>query len=328
MSNAPAATTLGFTELLPEAIFAAAERLGGRATGRFLQLNAMENRVYDVQMEEGANRVVKFYRPGRWSAENIRAEHRFLLACAEEEIPVVAPLTDPSGESLFETLGIFYAVYPKRPGRLEPELSPAQLERLGRYLARLHLVGERHPTMARMHLNPTTYGREPLAYLEREKLLSPGLGPIFARYVHEICDRLDPLFERFPSSLVHGDVHLGNLLWRDDEPSILDFDDMVFAPPVQDVWMVVGADDVWGKKNLEILMDAYEEIRAFDWASLKLVEGLRALRIVHFSGWIARRRDDGAFKLAFPAFGTERYWQEQIEALSAQVEKLRALELD
>jgi len=117
-------------------------------------------------------------------------------------------------------------------------------------------------------------------------------------------------------------------LWRGDEPNILDFDDMVFAPPVQDVWMVVGADDEWGKKNLEVLMDAYEEIRAFDWQSLKIVEGLRALRIIHFSGWIARRREDGAFKLAFPAFGTERYWQEQIEGLSAQVEKIRRIEFD
>jgi Ser/Thr protein kinase RdoA (MazF antagonist) len=62
--------------------------------------------------------------------------------------------------------------------------------------------------------------------------------------------------------------------------------------------------------------------------TLHLIEPLRALRMIHFSAWIARRWEDSAFKLGFPAFGTERYWQEQIEALALQLEKIRDQPVD
>ena len=90
-----------FLRILPEVIFDAAEKLGGRCTGRFYALNAMENRVYDIEMEEGPHVVIKFYRPGRWSRATIQAEHDFLKALEESEIPVVCPLTDDKGQSIF-----------------------------------------------------------------------------------------------------------------------------------------------------------------------------------------------------------------------------------
>jgi hypothetical protein len=42
-----------FLQIVPEVIFDAAETLGGRCTGRFYTLHALENRVYDIEMEEG-----------------------------------------------------------------------------------------------------------------------------------------------------------------------------------------------------------------------------------------------------------------------------------
>ena len=117
-----------FLDILPEVIFDAVETLGGRCTGRFLALNAMENRVYDVQMEEGPNRVIKFYRPGRWSKATLETEHRFLKALQAAEIPVVCPLENAQGETLFQAKGVWFTVFPKRPGRLEPELNQQQLE--------------------------------------------------------------------------------------------------------------------------------------------------------------------------------------------------------
>lgn len=314
-----------FSHLLPEVVFEAAEKLGGRCTGRFFTLNAMENRVYDLEMEEGPRIIIKFYRPGRWDRETILGEHRFLTAAEKAEIPVVAPVRDAAGESLFEKNGILYTLFPKRPGRLEPELNPAQLERLGRYLARLHNVGKELGDTKRGRLTPATYGHASLKVLMDEKLLPPGLGPIYAQIVERLCETMAPLFtDDIEYLLLHGDCHAGNVLWNRDEPYFIDFDDMLYGPPVQDVWMLIGGDDEFARKNRDIVLDAYEEIRAFDHRTLRLIEPLRALRMIYFSAWIARRREDGAFRMAFPHFGTDKYWQEQVEHLSLQLERVRA----
>ncbi len=311
-----------FSSLLPEAIFEAAEHLGGRCTGRFLALNAMENRVYDIEYENGTHCVIKFYRPGRWSRETILSEHQFLCALHAEEVPVVAPLQDGNGNSLFEKNGLFFAIFPKRPGRLEPELNREQLIRVGRYLARIHNVGARMKGVARQKLNPQTYGRDCLVYLQQNGAIPKNLGERYKTIVFSICDRIENYFERFEPILLHGDCHAGNILWQGENPYFIDFDDMLYAPPVQDIWMVTGSDDEYGKEMRNILLGAYESMRSFDEESLLLIEPLRALRMIYFSAWIAKRWGDGAFKAAFPTFDTERYWQEQVEALSNQLEKL------
>ncbi len=312
-----------FLQVLPEVIFDAAERLGGRCTGRFYALHALENRVYDIEMEEGPHVIVKFYRPGRWSRATIQAEHDFLKALEENEIPVVAPLADAEGRSIFEITGVMFALFPKRPGRLEPELSREQLTRLGRFLARLHNVGAAVKSAPRLRLDPQTYGREPLKFLRDGEFVPFELAARFAAIVGQICDAIAPQFAAARYVLLHGDCHSGNILWNRDDPYFIDFDDMLYAPPVQDIWMLTGGDDDYGKKRREILLEAYEEIRSFDRTTLRLIEPLRALRMIHFSAWIARRWQDSAFPSAFPGFGTERYWQEQIEALSLQLEKIQ-----
>lgn len=312
-----------FDHLLPEVIFEAVETLGGRCTGRFFALNAMENRVYDVEMEEGPHQVIKFYRPGRWSKETIQTEHDFLKKLEEAEVPVVVPLKAPNGETLFTKDGIYFTVFPKRPGRLEPELNPEQLKRLGRYLGRIHLVGDSFQKAPRVRLTPQTYGTDSLRILLEQKVLSGNLANIFSQLVREIVERSEPLFEGQETTLLHGDCHAGNILWRGDEPYFIDFDDMLYAPPVQDFWMMIGGDDEFAMKNRDILIDAYLEIREFDERSWKLVEPLRALRMIYFNTWIANRKEDGAFKQAFPQFGTEQYWQSQIENLSFQLERIK-----
>lgn len=314
-----------FQHVVPEVIFEAAETLGGRCTGRFLALNAMENRVYDIEMEDAPSTVIKFYRPGRWSKETILSEHQFLKAALAAEIPVVCPLADEKGQTLFEIKGIYFTIFPKRPGRLEPELNPEQLKRLGRYLARLHNVGDSLKDIKRGQLTPQTYGRDSLKILKEGKFLPSGLSAILENIVKETCDLAEPLFKGVSTTLIHGDCHAGNILWRGDEPYFIDFDDMLYAPPVQDCWMLIGGDDEYAMKNRDVLLDAYEEIRSFDHTTLKLIEPLRALRMIYFSAWIGKRWEDGAFKAAFPHFGTEKYWQEQIENLSAQLERVRRL---
>jgi Ser/Thr protein kinase RdoA (MazF antagonist) len=320
----------GFSLLLPEKVFEFAERFGGHATGRLLGLNALENRVYEVEIEFSDDRadavekrIVKFYRPGRWSKDNIAAEHRFLKAAAASEVPVVEPLSDIHGDTVFEQDGIYCAAFPKRRGRLESDLSSRQLERLGRYLARLHNVGGGMPLLPRQRLDADTFGRDSLA-----AMLASGAMP------RDVRERYEPLAEKVialceqrlknvPVQLVHGDCHQGNVLWNGDEPIFIDFDDILYAPPVQDIWMLTGGDAEEQQQKRQDLLKGYEQIRDFDWSSLSLIESLRSLRIIHFAGWLIKRRDDGAVRQAFPLLGTDRFWQEQLEALYLQVERIQ-----
>ena len=311
-----------FLQIVPEVIFDAAETLGGRCTGRFYTLHALENRVYDIEMEEGPHLVIKFYRPGRWSRATIQAEHDFLNALDESEIPVVCPLTDNTCQTIFEITGVMFAIFPKRPGRLEPELSKEQLTRLGRFLARLHNVGATVKAAPRLRLDPQSYGREPLQFLKNGHFVPMELASRFETIASQICAAITPRFDRANYILLHGDCHSGNILWNRDDPYFIDFDDMLYAPPVQDIWMLTGGDDEYGKEQRRIVLEAYEQIRTFDMTTLQLIEPLRALRMIHFSAWIARRWEDSAFKSAFPDLGTEHYWQEQIEELALQLEKV------
>ena len=241
-----------FLQILPEVIFDAAEKLGGRCTGRFYALNALENRVYDIEMEEGPHVIIKFYRPGRWSRATIQAEHDFLKALEESEIPVVCPLTDDKGQSIFEISEVMFTIFPKRPGRLEPELTTEQLTRLGRFMARLHNVGATVKAAPRLRLDPQTYGRDPLKFLKDGNFVPMELASRFETIVTQICDAITPRFEDVKYVLLHGDCHSGNILWNRDDPYFIDFDDMLYAPPVQDIWMLTG-----GRRRLRERAKAY-----------------------------------------------------------------------
>jgi Ser/Thr protein kinase RdoA (MazF antagonist) len=316
-----------FFELTPDVILEAVEKLGFRCTGRILALNSMENRVYEVSIDlpperspcapSDLSRIVKFYRPGRWSRPQIQEEHDFLADLAAEEIPVVAPLKDRHGDSLHEApdIGVYYCVYPKAGGRQPDELSDEQLERLGRLMARMHNAGACRQAPNRIRLHPRAYGHRSLEFLLDKEALPEDLEKPFADVVEAICGISEPWFDAAACQRIHGDAHLGNLLWSDQGPFWVDFDDMVQGPPVQDLWLITSGRDAETAAKREILLDAYQSMRAFDRAELRLIEPLRALRYVHFSAWIAKRWRDPAFQRAFDFFGTRDYWLGQIQDL-------------
>ena len=314
-----------FYDLTPDRILSAVEAWGLVATGRCLQLASMENRVYQVEVEldapsksaNDAYRVIKFYRPGRWSAEQIREEHRFLLDLEAAEIPVVAPLATDDGETLL-TLpdsGIFAATFPRRGGRAPDELQDEDLRRLGRLLARLHAVGATRPARARLKLDVDTYGAADLAVLLDGDRMTASVREPYRQVVEAICAIARPWFEATRSQRIHGDCHRGNVLWGGDGPMLVDFDDMVTGPPVQDLWLLVPGRDPESRLRREALLEAYSEMNTLDRQSLRLLEPLRALRVVHFSAWIARRFEDPAFPRVFPDFGSERYWYDELATL-------------
>lgn len=323
-----------FFGLTPEIILDCVEKAGIPTTGRCLQRNSMENRVYEVELDVDSRlaqdrfRIVKFYRPGRWSEEQILEEHSFLLELHENEVPCTIPLPFAEGETLDEAQGIYFALFPRQGGRQLDELSREQELQLGRLLARVHNVGSARPAEHRIRLDETVYGIENLEWILEHASIPKNIALRYEAAARNVIDGYKSIRstlegpDSWPGPLasirLHGDCHSGNVLWNDQGPFLIDFDDMVTGPPVQDLWLLA-ADSV----SLDRILEGYEEMRDFDRRSLALIEGLRALRYIHFSAWIARRYEDPAFPAAFPQFGSERYWSEQTADLYEQLEAMR-----
>jgi Ser/Thr protein kinase RdoA (MazF antagonist) len=266
--------------------------------------------------------VGKFYRPGRWSRAAIQAEHRFLAELAEVEVPAVCPVDLGDGGTIGEVHGILYSLFPRVGGRIPQELDDEQVRMLGRLVARIHNVGAAGAAPERPTLTPETYGRQDLATLLALDAIPPEARDIFVATVEALVARIEPLFAGVPTHRIHGDCHLGNLIWTPKGPMFLDFDDFLTGPAVQDVWMMVPSADAEGRRQRDVFVEAYDQMRRFEHAWLRLVEPLRALRFIHYATWISRRWHDPYFKRTFAHYGTLQYWQREIQDLREQLARL------
>jgi Ser/Thr protein kinase RdoA (MazF antagonist) len=311
-----------YSSLTPEVVLDALASVGVDGDGRLIALGSYENRVYQVFRDEAPPVVAKFYRPGRWSDEQIIEEHAFALELAAREIPVVAPLVFDDAQSLHAHAGFRFAVYPRRGGR-SPELSDhATLEWIGRFLGRIHAVGTSASFAHRPALDIASFGDEPREFLLASDFLPQDLRDVWTGVSAQALDGVRRAFERagdVRSIRLHGDCHAGNVLWTDDGPHFVDLDDCRTGPAIQDLWMLMPGDRDEAAAALAALLEGYERFAGLDRRELLLVEALRTLRLIHYSAWIARRFDDPAFPAAFPWFGSQRYWQDRILELREQI---------
>ena len=315
-----------FATLTPDSLLDALESIGLRPDGRLLALNSYENRVYQVFVEDGARLVVKFYRPGRWSDAAILEEHEFSSELAGRELPVVAPLV-LGGNTLHAHGDLRFAVFPRQSGRA-PEFDSAQvLEWMGRFIGRIHAVGALKPFAKRPEINIRSFGEEPLDFLRQSGFLPPELAEVYFGVARQALDGVRNCYVRagqMTSLRLHGDCHIGNVLWVDgrDEgsgPWFVDFDDARMGPAIQDLWMLLSGERADRVHQLAEVLAGYEDFCEFDSRELHLIEALRTLRLIHYSAWLARRWDDPAFPAAFPWFTSMRYWQDRILELREQI---------
>ncbi len=314
-----------FQELGPNRILQVVEEaLDVSCTNLFRPLNSYINRVYELEREDGEGLIVKFYRPGRWSKEAILDEHRFLQELAAVEIPVIPPLKQRNDETLGIADDIHFALYPKCGGRSCDEFSDDQWLELGRLLGRTHLVGAQHPAPGRVKMGPDQSTRDHIEFILTSGCLQDDQRGPFKDITSELLDEICPFFEGVDSIRIHGDCHFSNIIYRPGESFFLiDFDDLVMGPPVQDFWMLLPGYREESFVEIDIFLEGYETFYGFDRRSLRLIEPLRAMRYIHYMAWCTHQVLEDGETLAVPDFGSRFYWQTEIGELADQLERIK-----
>jgi len=329
-SDSGSNTVTSYEHLTPDVILDAIDSQGYSSSGSLLALNSYENRVYQLGLYgEGESvesfLIAKFYRPCRWSNAAILEEHQFSQQLANDEIPVIAPLINDNNQSLYEFNGYRFALFPRRGGRA-PELDDAEnLKWLGRFLGRIHSVGSKQTFEHRQTMNLKVFGEDAFHYLVENDFIPAEIKHNFVVAAESLLQQISHQFEAvygYNQIRLHGDCHPGNILWTEKGPHFVDLDDCMTGPAIQDLWMLLSGSRDDMQRQLASILEGYEMFRMFDPTELALIEALRALRILHYSAWLARRWDDSAFPLAFPWFNTPRYWEDQLYTLREQQERL------
>ena len=319
-----------FATLHPEAVLDCVEQATGK---QFLNVcrphSSYINRVYELQAEDGDYYIVKFFRPGRWSEGMLVEELEFVRECASVDIPVIKPVALEDGSLLGCFKDISFALYPRCGGRLVDEYTEEQWLELGRLLGRVHRVGASRQATKRNRLHPEQTTRVQLQYILENNLLPEQLQSSFSSLVEETIEEIAPLFETVPGIRIHGDCHSGNLIYRPGESFyIIDFDDMVVGPPVQDLWMLLPGPLDESRYELELMLEGYEVFQPFDDTSFALIEPLRAMRFIHYISWCGYQFvEDGETRID-DAFGSYTYWQKEIADLEDQLNLIRKISLE
>lgn len=308
-----------YAKLTPDFVLDAVESIGLQSDARILTLNSYENRVYQVGMEDKPPVIAKFYRPQRWSNQAIAEEHDFTLALLKNDISVVPPLAI-NGATLHEYEGFRFTIFP-RQGGYAPEIEiPETLYRIGLNIGRIHQSAGSELFKHRKTFSLDEWAITSRDFLLENDFLSNSLRKAYETLTADLINKMTAIWKQYPFQAIklHGDCHIGNILWRDDLAYFVDLDDCANGPAIQDLWLMLSGDRHQQTQQMLELVEGYEEFCEFDTRQLGLIETLRTLRMMYYSAWLARRWKDPAFPMHFPWFNTERYWSEHILELREQ----------
>jgi Ser/Thr protein kinase RdoA (MazF antagonist) len=314
-----------FESLVPDVMLNALEQATGRKmTGFAHPLPSYINRVYEVEDNDGERLIAKFYRPGRWSKAALQDEHDFVCACSDDEIPVIAPIVFDGGRTLHEDGGIYFTIFPKRFGRQFEANSAEDWVRIGRMLGRVHAIGSQKEATNRTDLHPAESTETHIEHLLDNDIVTPQSSAEFETVTDDIMDMIIDLFDDAEFIRIHGDCHSGNLLDRPGEGiMMIDFDDMMMGPPVQDLWMLLPDQADKCRTEFNHILSGYEQFREFDDHTFRLIEPLRAMRIIYFLAWCSRQVNDYRFQTLYPDWGSDAFWQREIADLAKQRDIIR-----
>ena len=313
-----------FAVLTPDMVLSSVEKAMGMYVSNLCRpMNSYINRVFELADEDGEGLIAKFYRPGRWTRQALQDEHDYLLELVGAEVPVIAPLPLADGTTLGRVGKVYFSVFPKKWGRIVDEYTDEQWLELGRLLGRVHAVGAGGTAQDRLTMIPEKSTRSHIHFLLEHGKIPQELRGSFQELTTAIIEQSSPLFADMELIRLHGDCHNANLIYRPDESFyIIDFDDMVMGPPVQDFWMLLPGPPEESLVEIDLFLEGYRTFRDFDLRSLRLIEPLRAMRFIHYMAWCAHQVLEDGVSVVMPDFGTREYWQREIDDLGDQVQRL------
>lgn len=307
-----------FASLSPETIIDGLESAGFSVASGLLALNSYENRVYQFHDDDKQKFVTKFYRPNRWSLEQIQEEHDYALELEAGELPMVAPLVR-DGQSIFHHKGFDFAVFPCRGGRIFEVDNLDHLEWMGRFVGRIHAISSKKSFIHRPAISTDEtliQAREIL--ISTPETVNKSLQKPFFTILDQVIELAQEQYKPKNIIRLHGDCHAGNILWTDAGPHFVDLDDCRSGPAIQDLWMMLSGDRRQMLLQLDTMLSGYEDFFSFEYSELRLIESLRTMRLVNYMAWLTKRWQDPAFPRNFPWFNTEKYWEQQILMLKEQ----------
>jgi len=326
-----------FDLLAPQVVIAAVEdACGCELDGTLTAYPSYVNRVYGLREVDGEEFIVKFYRPGRWSAEAIADEHAFVADCDRSEVPVVAPLASEEGDSIGSVVAeadgergseeqeFFFALYPKRGGRNFDAESDDDWIRLGSVAGRIHAAATVGVAEHRLVCTPAGSTLGFLAELREDDVVHPEVAEEFFETSERALEWIAPLFDGVALQRIHGDFHRGNILDRPGEGLlVVDFDDMMMGPVVQDLWLLLPDRVQEARRELNLILEGYEQFEEFDSSSLRLIEPLRLMRMLYYVAWSSRQRHDDRFPESFPEWGGKAFWGKELDDVKTQIAVIR-----
>ncbi len=315
-----------FHTLFPDDVIVLLEKsLGIECTNLFRPLNSYINRVFELEDRDGNGLIVKFYRPGRWQKDAIIEEHHFLQELHDHEIPVICPLTLIDGSTLGTWHNIYFAVFPKCGGRSLDEFDDEQWLELGRLLGRTHAIGAVRDGQSRQVMHPTSSTLEQVNYLRDNNLVANEVRKQFFSLAATLLEEITPRFEGVKYQRIHGDLHFSNIIYRPEESFyLIDFDDMVMGPQIQDIWMLLMGYGEDSFVELDTFLEGYETFHHFNRRSCSLIEPLRAMRYIHYLAWCGYQVVEDGKTLVVPDYGSVTFWQNETRELQDQSERIRS----
>lgn len=251
--------------------------------GALTNFTSYVNRVYGFAGSDGFHYIAKFYRPGRWSREAIVEEHRLVAECEACELPVVSPLPSIRGDTLHSIKvrdhsieqEFYFAVYPRKGGRNFDTDRDQDWVRIGSLVGRMHAAFSGSDSSHRLVWTPELSTKRFSDELLRADVVHHSVSDEFFELVAHSIELCSPLFDGVTLQPLHGDFHRGNILDRIDEGLvIIDFDDLMIGPPVQDLWLLLPGRIADSRRELSLLVEGYEQFQSFDWRTVSLIEPL------------------------------------------------------
>ena len=208
-------------------------------------VNYEYNATYKVHLVKGEDFALRVNINSMRNLANLEAEVawiRFLSSQADLKVPHVIENRDGDFHVSVKQEGtdrmLHCLVYSWIEGEdLDDDPTEDQVRAMGVAMARMHLVAPRfelpHGASLPTFDDPLWWTEDFL--LSEKSVLDASAKDLISRALVSIKEGVAKFYLNATPMIIHADMHGGNVLWKQDHLSVIDFDDCGFGLPIQDL---------------------------------------------------------------------------------------------